>query len=63
MPRSKRHRASADELAMIEARREARMGGMEFRPTTAKKVEEAERLNRGLSMLEEDGNEGETGED
>lgn len=57
MPRSKKHRASADELAAIKARREARAGGYEYRPTTAAKQDEAERLNAGLSMMEDDAHE------
>jgi hypothetical protein len=44
-------RQTANERARAEARRK----GFEFRPTTAEKEAEAERLNRGLEMLAEDG--------
>lgn len=51
--RSKRHRATADELAAIQARREARERGFEYRPTTAKQQDEAARMNAGFAMMEE----------
>lgn len=55
---SSKHRASPDELAAIAARREARANGYEFRPTNKAQQDEAERLNRGLAMVEsEDSNE------
>lgn len=54
MPRKhSKYRANEDELVRIAARKEARMNGTEYRPTNAAKSDEAERLNRGLSMMEE----------
>lgn len=49
MPRRK----TPDERANEEARREARVYGVEYRPTSRAKSDEAERLNRGLSMIED----------
>lgn len=52
-----------DDKVRREARREARRYGYEYRPTTARQAEEAERLNRGLAMLEEHEDEGDGDED
>lgn len=46
-------RKNPDAVANAAARREARATGTEYRPTTAAKQEEAERLNRGFRMMDE----------
>lgn len=47
-------RSNRDEKVNEAARREAREGGYEYRPTSKKMSDEAERLERGFAMLTED---------
>lgn len=41
-----------DDRERRDARREARTNGYEYRPTTAQQSRDAERLNRGLEVLD-----------
>lgn len=60
---NRKARATPEELANIAARREARELGVEYRPMSRAKADEAERLNRGLQQMEEDGTDGEDPQD
>jgi len=51
---TRKSKPTPDERAASLARRESRKTGVEFRPTSAQASDEAERLERGFRMLNQD---------